>query len=291
MVMAMASSLIHSSTILSPSHALDTAYSGTSSKCNGFSSLSECSSLGRSRRGLCLRAGAESARDCGEVSGGACGLRESESGLGNLDRELWEEERFGFESLRWRRRECFLAMAMVGAFASQEGARAEETELAVEAPTLELYVDEKEGFKLLRPALWTKVEKAGATVLFEDPAKRGNTIGVVVNPVRIASLKDFGTPDVVAEKLLAAERKKPSTNDAQLVRVQERLANGDTPLYSLEYTLDSSRGQKKILSAVTVASKKLYILNITYVDSAAAPAPPAMAEAYEQVLNSFDLVV
>lgn len=52
------------------------------------------------------------------------------------------------------------------------------------------------------------MEKAGATVLFEDPAKRGNTIGVVVNPVRISSLKDFGTPDAVAEKLLAAERKK-----------------------------------------------------------------------------------
>lgn len=83
---------------------------------------------------------------------------------------------------------------------------------------------------------------------------------------------------------------QPSTNDAQLVRVQERLAFGDTPLYSLEYNLDSSRGQKKILSAVTVASKKLYILNITYLDSAAAPAPPAMAEVFEQVLNSFDLL-
>lgn len=175
-----------------------------------------------------------------------------------------------------------------------------------------------------------QVEKAGATVLFEDPAKRGNTIGVVVNPVRISSLKDFGTPSVVADKLIAAERKKvtfyqflhrmlgcfngfmsmrlvccrfqysddcffhpamqPSTNDAQLVRVQERQANGDIPLYCLEYTLDSSRGQKRILSAVTVASKKLYILNITYVDSAAAPAPAAMAEAFTQVLNSFDLV-
>lgn len=52
------------------------------------------------------------------------------------------------------------------------------------------------------------MEKAGATVLFEDPAKRGNTIGVVVNPVRIASLKDFGNPDVVADRLIAAERKK-----------------------------------------------------------------------------------
>lgn len=53
-----------------------------------------------------------------------------------------------------------------------------------------------------------QVEKAGATVLFEDPAKRGNTIGVVVNPVRISSLKDFGTPDDVADKLIAAERRK-----------------------------------------------------------------------------------
>lgn len=135
-----------------------------------------------------------------------------------------------------------------------------------------------------------QVEKAGATVLFEDPAKRGNTIGVVVNPVRIASLKDFGNPDVVADRLIAAERKKPSTNDAQLVRVLERQAQGDTPLYILEYTLDSTRGQKRVLSAVTVASKKLYILNITYVDSPAAPAPAASAEAFEQVLNSFDLL-
>jgi hypothetical protein len=52
------------------------------------------------------------------------------------------------------------------------------------------------------------VEKAGATLLFEDPETRGNTIGVVVNPVRIASLKDFGSVDEVADKLIAAERRK-----------------------------------------------------------------------------------
>lgn len=53
-----------------------------------------------------------------------------------------------------------------------------------------------------------QVEKAGATLLFEDPETRGNTIGVVVNPVRIASLKDFGSVDEVADKLIAAERRK-----------------------------------------------------------------------------------
>lgn len=50
-----------------------------------------------------------------------------------------------------------------------------------------------------------KAEKAGATALFEQGK---NNIGVVVNPVRLSSLKEFGTPDFVADKLLQAERKK-----------------------------------------------------------------------------------
>ncbi len=58
-----------------------------------------------------------------------------------------------------------------------------------------------------------QVEKAGATLLFEDPATRGNTIGVVVNPVRIASLKDFGSLDEVADKLIAAERRKVTSKE------------------------------------------------------------------------------
>lgn len=51
------------------------------------------------------------------------------------------------------------------------------------------------------------MEKAGATALFEE-GKGSNSIGVVVNPVRLASLKDFGTPEFVADKLIRAERKK-----------------------------------------------------------------------------------
>eukprot|EP00249_Psilotum_nudum_P014127 c24683_g1_i2 orf=541-1143(-) len=76
--------------------------------------------------------------------------------------------------------------------------------------SLELYMDEKEGFVFQRPVNWTKVQKAGASVLFEDPKSKDNSIGVVVNPVRITSLKDFGSPDTVANKLLQAEMKKVS---------------------------------------------------------------------------------
>lgn len=52
------------------------------------------------------------------------------------------------------------------------------------------------------------MDKPGATVFFEDPEIRGNNIGVTVNPVRIASLKAFGTVDDVTEKLIQAERDK-----------------------------------------------------------------------------------
>ena len=59
-----------------------------------------------------------------------------------------------------------------------------------------------------KPAAWEKTEKAGATALFEDPLRRSTTLGVVVLPVRIASLQQFGTLQQVSEKLLATEREK-----------------------------------------------------------------------------------
>ncbi|XVE83391.1 hypothetical protein DITRI_Ditri16bG0085300 [Diplodiscus trichospermus] len=73
---------------------------------------------------------------------------------------------------------------------------------------LERYIDVKEGFTLLRPSSWIKVEKAGATVLFEEANKGSNNVGVVVNPVRLNSLGEFGTPRFVADKLIQAEKRK-----------------------------------------------------------------------------------
>lgn len=56
--------------------------------------------------------------------------------------------------------------------------------------------------------MFGQVEKAGATVLFEEVGGRGNNIGVVVTPVRLSSLSDFGTPRFVADKLIQAEKRK-----------------------------------------------------------------------------------
>lgn len=53
-----------------------------------------------------------------------------------------------------------------------------------------------------------KVDKAGATVLFEDANKKANNVGVVVAPTRISSLAEFGTPQFVVDKLIQAEKRK-----------------------------------------------------------------------------------
>ncbi|XP_078434106.1 photosystem II reaction center PsbP family protein [Wolffia australiana] len=150
------------------------------------------------------------------------------------------------------------------------------------------YADEKEGFVLRRPSSWAKVDKAGATALFVSEKNKSNSIGVVVYPVRLSSLKDFGTPEFVAEKLIQAERRKESTKDAQMLTFAERVAARDLPVYEFEYTVDSSRGgPKRIFSAVFVDARKLYILNITVSDKPESPLSIDERTMLEKVLRSF----
>ncbi|CAN7008318.1 hypothetical protein IGI04_010932 [Brassica rapa subsp. trilocularis] len=158
-----------------------------------------------------------------------------------------------------------------------------------ESGDLQRYTDSKDGFTLLVPSSWPKVEKAGANVLFEEPEKRSNNIGVVVSPVRIKSLEDFGTPQFVADKLINAEKRKESTKEAEVVSVGERLGQGQGQVYEFEYKIDSTRGGiKRVFSAAFVSSKKLYILNVVHSDSPENPLASSTRVLLEQVLHSFD---
>ncbi|KAJ6820033.1 psbP domain-containing protein 2, chloroplastic [Iris pallida] len=157
--------------------------------------------------------------------------------------------------------------------------------------TLQPFIDPAEGFTLLVPSSWAKVDKAGATALFEEQGKKGssNNIGVVVNPVRLDSLRDFGTPQFVADKLIQAERRKESTKQAEVVAAAERLGHGGVPVYEIEYTVDSTRGgMKRIFSAAFVASKKLHLLNISYSDRPDNPLDDQTRLVLEKILHSFD---
>ncbi|KAK3416391.1 hypothetical protein EUGRSUZ_H02106 [Eucalyptus grandis] len=146
----------------------------------------------------------------------------------------------------------------------------------------------QEGFTLSNLS-GLKVDKAGATVLFEEPTKGSNNVGVVVSPVRLASLGEFGSPQFVADKLIQAEKRKESTKDAEVIGVAERSGQGGLQVYGFEYKLDSTRGgMKRIFSAAFVTSKKLYLLNIAHSDKPESSLDTQTRVMLGEVLHSFD---
>ncbi|KAL6748977.1 PsbP-domain-containing protein [Haematococcus lacustris] len=128
------------------------------------------------------------------------------------------------------------------------------------------YVNTAQGYALVPPMGWERKDKAGADVLFEDPARRSSSLGVTVSPVRVASIEEFGGLDSVGSALLEAERKKESTLGVSLLTSIERLSPGSSGarLYEYEYELDSTRGRKRVINTVTIHKARLYILNAAY---------------------------
>ncbi|BAF14759.1 Os04g0434900 [Oryza sativa Japonica Group] len=129
---------------------------------------------------------------------------------------------------------------------AREGEGELELELELE---LERYTDRDEGFTLLKPVSWPKVEKAGATALFQQEGKGSNNIGIVVNPVRLSTLTEFGTPQFVAERLIQAEKKKIQDNMdvaahiRKLFRLKVHTSIDEHPKYSALITRSSVADQ------------------------------------------------
>lgn len=82
---------------------------------------------------------------------------------------------------------------------------------------------------------------------------------------------------------------KESTIHTELIGASERSGHGGLQVYEFEYKVDSSRGGlKRIFSAAFVASKKLYLLNITHSDKPESPLDTHTRMMLEEVLHSFD---
>ena len=77
-------------------------------------------------------------------------------------------------------------------------------------------MNSRQGYRLDRPSTWEQSGKAGADVLFADPANKSTTIGVTVNPIKIASLEQFGDVETVRKRLIATEKQKVSRQARKL---------------------------------------------------------------------------
>jgi hypothetical protein len=76
------------------------------------------------------------------------------------------------------------------------------------APPTTPYVNEAQRYSLSIPSSWERKGKAGADVLFEDPERRSTSVGVTVNPVRVASIEQFGGLEAVGKRLIEVEAGK-----------------------------------------------------------------------------------
>ncbi len=136
------------------------------------------------------------------------------------------------------------------------------------------YVDSENGFKLVPPSGWSQGSKSGAAVLFKDPSYKFNNLGVTVTPVRVSSLEAFGTAEETADKLIAFEKNKESTKVATVNSASARKAASSEAgsgsesesvlYYDFDYSLETTRGNKRVVSTVTIVNSKLYIANGQY---------------------------
>lgn len=108
--------------------------------------------------------------------------------------------------------------------------------------------------------------------------RRGYQYGITVDPVRIASLTEFGTPEEVAAKVVLAEVNRdgitnvklmedPKAGRATLPTLDNRGNNGDDAsssslslFYQLNYLSQGSRGDKRFVTKFYIVNQKLFAL-------------------------------
>jgi len=90
---------------------------------------------------------------------------------------------------------------------------------------------------------------------------RGYTYGITVDPVRINSLEEFGTPQEVGKRVADAEGARDGVTDVKLLSAA-RLDGllGGRYTYAVNYRSEGSRGVKLFYTRIYVGDGLLYVL-------------------------------
>lgn len=94
---------------------------------------------------------------------------------------------------------------------------------------------------------------------FSPPDVRGYTLGVTVDPVRISSIKDFGTPEEVAARVVTAEVNRDGVFKVTLAKDPVEDSAGG---YDIEYISDGKRGKKRFATRIYIKDGFLYVLTV-----------------------------
>ncbi|OEU17251.1 hypothetical protein FRACYDRAFT_151807, partial [Fragilariopsis cylindrus CCMP1102] len=98
-------------------------------------------------------------------------------------------------------------------------------------------------------------------VNFMSESTRGYQYGITVDPVRITSIKEFGTPEEVAARVVTAEVNRDGVFDVTLLEDPYQINNGVVDAYVLKYLSVGKRGRKVYTNKIFISpSQLLYVL-------------------------------
>uniref|UniRef100_A0A7S1Z306 PsbP C-terminal domain-containing protein n=1 Tax=Ditylum brightwellii TaxID=49249 RepID=A0A7S1Z306_9STRA len=118
-------------------------------------------------------------------------------------------------------------------------------------------------YEFLPPAGFKEGNKPLKTHLDEvnfakEGAPRGYQYGVTVDPVRIDSLRQFGTPEEVAARVVTAEVNRDGI--FQVTLVKDPVENPNNGCYEIDYLSDGKRGKKNFVTRIFIQKNMLYVL-------------------------------
>ena len=195
-----------------------------------------------------------------------------------------------------------LAFGKREAFADSSSSSSDEEEVKKDGKAddfsseLTEYEDASNNFHLSYPKRWSLEKKAGATALFKNPDVKYASIGVTVTPVRIDSLKEFGSLEDIGQKLVQAESQKQTTvpGGTFMERQSERESvDTKTTFYEYEYRLITTHGNKRVYNYVGVRDRTLFIVNAQAYeieDGGEGEADLRTRALYREVGRSFDVL-
>ncbi|CAB9497758.1 PsbP [Seminavis robusta] len=126
-------------------------------------------------------------------------------------------------------------------------------------------------YKFVPPPEMEPGAKPVKTHLFEinwkSPTTARYTFGVTVDPVRIQNLKEFGTPEEVAAKVVLAEVNRDGIFEVTLVKDPVAVEEDGILSYILNYLSQGKRGDKRFVAKFCIQNQRLYALTAQVLES------------------------
>lgn len=122
----------------------------------------------------------------------------------------------------------------------------------------QLVSDKKDGYEFVYPFGWQEVTIEGQDKVFKDVIEPLETASVTLFPTVKQDIKEFGSPQEVAETLIKKVL-APPTQKTKLIEATEHEIDGKT-YYTFEFMAKAPNYTRHALSTISVGNGKFYTL-------------------------------